>query len=171
MSGAGRGEPAWGAARYLAVDIGDRRTGLAVGDARSRLAIPIGVLEVPLAQRDGEELVEAVAAAARAHLGDPPRGALVVGLPVNMDGTEGTRARAMRGLAARLGARTGLEVHLQDERLTSAAADWSMARSGLTRGQKKARRDALAAAAILGDFLARLGQENAPSGPEAGDGC
>ena len=41
----------------------------------------------------------------------------------------------------------------QDERLTSAEADWSMARSGMTRGEKKARRDALAAAAILREYL------------------
>ncbi|MCH7792341.1 MAG: Holliday junction resolvase RuvX, partial [Planctomycetes bacterium] len=52
---------------------------------------------------------------------------------------------------------TGRRVHLHDERLTSVDADWAMAGSGLTHGQKKSRRDALAAAAILRSFLGQSG--------------
>lgn len=133
--------------RYLAVDLGDKRTGLAVGDDASGLASPCGVIEKAI--RPGAELVEAIAASAEEYGADE----LVFGLPLNMDGTEGPRSKLVRAFAERAGARTGLRVHFQDERLTSAEADWSMARSGLTRGQKKSRRDALAAAAILRDFL------------------
>lgn len=133
---------------YLAIDLGDKRTGLAVGDDETRLVSPLRVVERPLAQRS--QLLDDLAHAVAEYKPD----ALVLGLPINMDDTEGPRAKLVREFAAELGARTGLLVHLRDERLTSDAADWDMAQSGLTRGQKKQRRDALAAAAILRDFLA-----------------
>lgn len=139
--------------RYLCIDLGDRRTGLALGDAVTRIASPLAVLEVALAERAGESLIDALAHACEQHLGAGD--ALVFGLPLNMDGTEGAPAKKVRDLAARVAARTAREAHFQDERLTSADADWRMARSGMTRGEKKQRRDALAAAAILRDFLAR----------------
>ncbi len=101
----------------------------------------------------GEELLAGIGAAVEDFGPD----ALVFGLPLNMDDTEGPRAKLVRAFAARVAERTGLEVRFQDERLTSAEADWSMARSGMTRGQKKNRRDALAAAAILRDYLESLG--------------
>ncbi len=142
--------------RYLCIDLGDKRTGLAVGDAQTRLVSPLEVLEVPVAHRGGEALLDALARAIEEQLGTAP-GELVVGLPLNMDGTEGPRARLVREFASKVGARCGREVRFQDERLSSADADWSMARSGMTRGEKKQRRDALAAAAILRDFLAGMG--------------
>ena len=70
-----------------------------------------------------------------------------------MDGTEGLAARKYRALANTLAEQCGLEVHLVDERLSTDAANDKMSRSGLTHGQKQARRDALAAAAILQQFL------------------
>lgn len=140
--------------RFLAIDLGDQRTGLAAGDDATRLVSPLRVLEVPIAHDAGERLLAAIADAAIAQLGPPPApGELVLGLPLNMDGSEGPAATKVRALAARLAKLTGRTTHLHDERLTSADADWTMARSGLTRGQKKSRRDALAAAAILRDFL------------------
>ena len=135
--------------RYLCVDLGDQRTGLAVGDEATGIVSPAGVLEVPRSQLNGGALRAAIARAVAQH---GPR-ALVVGLPMNMDGTEGPRAKMVRQFAADLGRESGLEVFLHDERLSTAQADWTMARSGLTHGQKKARRDAVAAAAILTDFL------------------
>ncbi len=145
--------------RFLAIDLGDKRTGLAVGDDETGHVFPVGVVEVPMTGADaGARLLDALARAVDEHLGAPAgraaRAALVIGLPINMDGTEGPRAMLVREFGARLGARAGLAVHPHDERLTSAQADWDMARSGLTRGEKKQRRDALAAAAILRDFLA-----------------
>lgn len=133
---------------YLAIDLGDKRTGLAVGDDETRLASPLRVIERPLTQRGA--LLDDIAGVVEEYRA----GALVLGLPINMDDSEGPRAKLVRDFAAELGARTGLAVHLRDERLTSDAADWDMAQSGLTRGQKKQRRDGLAAAAILRDFLA-----------------
>lgn len=150
--------------RYLCIDLGDKRTGLAAGDAQTGVVAPVGVIETPANVQGGEALLRDVERAVREHLGDDPArspGVLVVGLPLNMDGTEGPRSKVVRAFATRLAERTGREVRLHDERLSTAEADWSMARSGLTRGQKKARRDALAAAAILRDFLA---QERAAAG-------
>lgn len=152
--------------RYLCIDLGDKRTGLAVGDVITRIVSPLNVLEVAIGERAGEALIETIVRAVREHLGESvhAKGELVVGLPLNMDGTEGPRAKMVRAWAQTIANRTGRIVHLQDERLTSADADWQMARSGLTRKQKKQRRDALAAAAVLRDFL---GSEAAslPGGP------
>ena len=147
--------------RYLCVDLGDKRTGLALGDDVTRLVSPLPTIEVPISIADGAALLEALARAveeqvgvARAGTKTPSRHAtLIFGLPLNMDGTENPRTRIVRAFATRLGGRVGLEVKFQDERLTTVDADWQMARSGLTRGEKKQKRDALAAATILRDFL------------------
>ncbi len=135
----------------LGVDLGDRRTGLAIGDDGSRMALPLDVIEIDRSR--GTELVHAVAARAR----DEGVGRIVIGLPVNMDGTEGAMAARSRAFGGEVAAASGIEVVFQDERLTSAEADWEMAQSGLTHAQKKARRDALAAAAILRDAFESMG--------------
>lgn len=134
--------------RYLALDLGDKRTGVAVGDDETGIVSPVRVIERASSQES--LLLDDLAREVEAH----KPGALVVGLPLNMDDTEGPQAKKVRGLAERAAARVGLPLHLHDERLTSEAADWTMNQSGLTHGQKKARRDALAAAEILRDFLA-----------------
>lgn len=131
--------------RYLAVDLGAKRTGLAAGDDVTRLVQPVEVLQVPR----GPALMDALAKAVDRHGPD----AIVVGMPLNMDGSEGAAAKDVRAFAADLAARTRLPVHLQDERLTSFEADARMAQSGRTHKQKKELRDALAAAAILEDWL------------------
>ena len=77
--------------RYLAIDLGDRRTGLAAGDDVLRIVQPVEVLQVPR----GPALMEALAKAVDRHGPD----ALVVGLPINMDGTEGAAAKAEIGRA------------------------------------------------------------------------
>lgn len=131
--------------RYLCIDLGDKRTGLAAGDDETRLVSPIDVIEVPR----GELLLAALVKAIERHR---PQ-ALVIGLPLNMDDTEGTAAKAARETGELLQQRVGLPAYYQDERLTSYAADQRMAQSGRTHKQKKALRDALAAAEILKDFI------------------
>ena len=139
----------------MAVDLGAKRTGIAVGDAFTCIATPIDVLHVPLADAGGERLLDAIVLASFKHLGVPGegRGEIIVGLPLNMDGTEGGGAKRAREFAARIGERARRVVHLVDERLSSAQAEWDLAGSGLTHGQKKDKRDALAAAAVLREFL------------------
>ncbi|HRP62617.1 MAG TPA: Holliday junction resolvase RuvX [Phycisphaerales bacterium] len=131
--------------RYLAIDLGDKRTGFAVGDDFTRMAAPVGMVELPV----GPRLIEAIAQVIRDH--EP--GAIVLGLPLNMDGTEGDAAKRVRMFGEQVAAATGLPIHVQDERLTSYAADQRMAQTGRTHKQKKQLRDALAAAEILRDFL------------------
>lgn len=147
--------------RYLCIDLGDKRTGLAVGDATTRIASPLDVLEVPIEQRGGEALLEALVAAINEQFSPYAQAEIVFGLPLNMtDSSEGPRAKLVRAFAARLAARLSpaRTIHFHDERLSSVNADWQMAQSGLTHKQKKARRDALAAMGILNDFLARAGE-------------
>ena len=82
---------------------------------------------------------------------------VVIGMPYNMDGSEGPRALLTRAfseeLRARLGPRTRVKLEFQDERLSSFAAEEKLNNTGRTHGEKKALRDALAACAILEDFL------------------
>ena len=131
--------------RYLAVDLGAKRTGLAAGDDVVRLVQPVEVVQVPR----GPALLDALARAVERHGPDE----LVVGLPLNMDGTEGGAARDAREFGESLAARVGLPVRYQDERLSSFEADERMARSGRTHREKRELRDALAACAILEAFL------------------
>ena len=131
--------------RYLAVDLGAKRTGRAAGDDVVRLVQPVEVVQVPR----GPALLEALARAVERHGPDE----LVVGLPINMDGTEGGAARDAREFGGSLAARVGLPVRFQDERLSSFEADERMARTGRTHREKRELRDALAACAILEAFL------------------
>lgn len=140
--------------RCIAIDLGDRRTGLAVGDPATGIVTPLDVVEV----RVGEALLDALVERIERH--DPQ--VVVIGLPINMDGTEGERARLVRSFAARIDQRVDVPVRFQDERLSSFAADLAMARSGRTHKQKKRRRDALAAAAILQDYFDAPPAEPAP---------
>ena len=140
--------------RYLSIDLGDRRTGLAVGDDETKIATPAGQIETS----DPDQRIRLIERAIKEHRPD----AVVVGLPLNMDGTEGPAARKARQVAEQVALRTGLPVHSVDERLTSESADDRLKGSGLTRKARKRRRDALAAAEILKDFLEQGGGREAP---------
>lgn len=131
--------------RYLAIDLGDKRTGLATGDSLTRQAGPVGVIETS----DTTLLLQRIREAIDEHGAE----ALVVGIAYNMDGSIGPAARKAEALAMLLERHSGLPVHRHDERLTTFQADEQLRQTGLTHRQKKARRDALAAAAILTDFL------------------
>lgn len=133
--------------RYLAIDLGDKRTGLAVGDDVTGIASPLDVIVTASPDERIRQILRAI--------DDQGPDALVVGLPLNMDGSEGPAARKIRAFVDTLAARCALPAHFVDERLTSVAADDQMARTGLTYKGKKQRRDALAAATILRDFLAQ----------------
>lgn len=128
--------------RYLALDLGTKRTGVAVGDDETRSAMPVAIMNTP----NEPSLLAGVAQQIKDHGPD----ALIVGMPLNMDGTEGKPAQATRETMKRLAQHTGLPVHAQDERLTSDAARHRMAETGPLRGR---RDDAIAAAIILEEFL------------------
>ena len=132
---------------WLALDIGDKRIGLAVGNDAARLARPLHVLT----RRSKNEDFEAIARAMQEVGADE----LLAGLPLNMDGSEGPQAKSARKYAERLRRRLNVSLRFQDERLTSFIADQILAQ----RRTQKARRqpnDAIAAAAILQSFLDQL---------------
>lgn len=131
--------------RYLSIDLGEKRTGVAIGDDATGIASP---LEVIVTRSESERLSQL-----RRLVEREGPDALVVGWPLNMDGSVGPAAAKCKSFGDALGRATGLAVHLHDERLSSVAADEQMAMSGLTHKQKKARRDALAAANILLGFF------------------
>ena len=131
----------------LAVDLGKARTGLAVCDKSGILASPAGVIT----EYNPEKLLEKVAEQARAYKAE----LLVMGLPRNMDGSEGESAQNARQFGAALSEKTGLPVEVQDERGTTITAH-NYLNATNTRGKKrKAVVDAVAAVVILQNYLDR----------------
>lgn len=152
--------------RILALDVGDRRIGVAVGSPAGGLAKPLEVITRPRDDADMGVVFRRLREIARHE----ETATIVVGDPVNMDGTVGPRAEISREFARRLqGAMRQAHIALQDERLSSFTADEWMERDGVRPAQRKARRDAYAAAVILLDYFARLREEEsaAASRPEA----
>ena len=129
----------------LGLDGGTVRVGLAASDPTGTLASPVAVLE----RRTGPRLWDRVREEART------RGAvgIVVGLPLQMSGDEGTAAIAARALAEEANAETGLPVELWDERLSSAEAERALLAQGMRRRRRRERVDAVAAAVVLQAWL------------------
>lgn len=143
-------------ARYLGIDLGTKRIGLAVGDSAGGIVSPVDVLDAqPTPEANARAILKA-AAEYDAH-------GIVIGLPLNMDGTEGPQSKLSKTLAAAIrkivsaspiaDGSAAIKVFMHDERLTSFAADKELAGRDLTRKKKKARQDALAAAILLQSFL------------------
>lgn len=131
--------------RYLAIDHGDKRTGLAVCDQSEMLVTPLKVVET---SSENELLRQVARIIESEHIE-----AVVVGLPLNMDDTEGPRAKKVRAFAAVLSEKINIPVLFHDERLSSFEAEEQILDLELTRKKKKKRLDAMAAAAILRSFL------------------
>ena len=129
----------------LSVDLGRARTGLAVSDSSGFLASSLCVIT----EYNDEKLIEKIAEKVK----ETGAQIIVVGLPRNMDGTEGESARRAREIAAKLTERTGVPHHMQDERGTTVTAH-SYLSAGNVYGKKRRQRvDAVAASIILQDFL------------------
>jgi putative Holliday junction resolvase len=131
--------------RYLGIDLGRARIGLALADDVLRAARPLAV--VP--RRGDETDVHALRELAETY--EVTRA--VLGLPLNMDGSEGPSARMARAFADRLRAGLGVPVELQDERLSTFEAESRLRERGLSAREMKGRVDAEAAAVILQGWL------------------
>jgi putative Holliday junction resolvase len=129
--------------RYLAIDYGTKQVGLAICDAGETVASPLAVV------RNESRLIERIADVVRTQNVE----AVVVGLPLNMDGSKGAQAKVVLKFASELEEYLGIPIELQDERLTSFSAEHKLAPADLSRGKKRKRIDAVAAAAILEAFL------------------
>jgi putative Holliday junction resolvase len=134
----------------LGLDLGEKTIGLALSDARRQIATPLLTIRRTRFRAD--------AAALLAEAGRHAVVGLVLGLPLNMDGTEGPRAQATRAFARNLAALTPLPVAFWDERLSTAAVTRTMIEGDLSRKRRGALVDKLAAAYILQGALDRLRQ-------------
>ena len=129
--------------RYLALDPGDRRIGVAISDATGLIARPLEVIARSSRERDQTRI--------RALIAQHKVACLVVGLPLNMDGSEGHQAAWVRDYTAALQATINIPVVLWDERLTTYEAEEIARMQG--RPVAKDRIDAVAAAVILQSYL------------------
>ncbi len=143
--------------KFLGLDIGERRIGIAFGDSALLLATPVDVLERGTFEQDVRVLAEFVRRFEVARC--------VVGLPRNMDGTQGAQAEAVIAYAVQVVGALDRPIIFWDERLTTEEASQRARAAELpsrrTRRGKKARHvlDAIAAAVILQDFLDSKGSE------------
>ena len=129
----------------LSVDLGHARTGLAVSDKSGFLASSLCVIT----EYNDEKLIQKIAEKVQ----ESKAQIIVVGLPRNMDGSEGESALRARELAARLSELTGVPHHMQDERGTTITAH-SYLSAGKVYGKKRKQKvDAVAASIILQDYL------------------
>ena len=131
--------------KIMAVDFGDARTGLAICDKTELLASPVGVIH----EKRFEHAVEKVAAAAAENRAE----AVIVGLPLNMNGSEGPRAELCRNFAEQLSSRVNVPVRMWDERQTTVSAAGYLNQTDPRGKKRKEVIDAVAAVIILDSYL------------------
>ena len=136
--------------RYLAIDYGSKRTGLAICDVAETISSPLAVIH------GNKGLLKKIADIVESE----NAGAVVVGLPLNMTGSESSQTKLVRKFAEQLKDQLSVPVHLQDERLSSFGAEEKLAPADFTRGKKLKRIDAVAAAEILEAFLKQKTSDN-----------
>jgi putative Holliday junction resolvase len=129
--------------RYLAIDYGNKRTGLAVCDSAETIASPLKVIQ------GQNQLIKKISEIVEKEDIE----AVVLGLPLNMDGSEGPQSKLVLKFGKQLQNNLKIPVLLQDERLSSFGAEQKLTPAQYTRGKKKKRLDAVAAAEILTSFL------------------
>jgi len=129
--------------RYLAIDYGAKRVGLAICDPAETIASPLGVIE---GQKDLSSKIAEVVKKENVE-------AIVLGLPLNMDDSTGPQAKLVFQFAERLERHLDIPVHFQDERLSSFIAEEKLAPADFSRKKKKKHLDAVAAAEVLQAFL------------------
>ncbi|NLW49009.1 MAG: Holliday junction resolvase RuvX [Firmicutes bacterium] len=132
--------------RWMGLDVGQRRIGIALSDPLELFAQGYGVLERSASlNQDFQELNEIISQ-------ETVEG-IVVGLPRNMDGTEGVMAEKVRGFSKKMEERFGLPLFFWDERLSTVAAERVLLEADLSRKKRKQKIDKVAAVFILQNFL------------------
>ncbi len=132
--------------RYLALDVGSRRIGVAVSDELGLIAQPVLTLE---RRRNSREDLRSLGRLARRFA----VAGIVVGNPLHLSGEQSPRASSTQAFAAELGTLTGLPIHLWDERLTTREAHHILYEAGHARQEHKQVVDQVAATLILQSFL------------------
>ncbi len=136
----------------IGLDLGTKTIGVASSDPDRRVATPVETIARKRFNLDARRILDL--AAERHAVG------LVLGLPINMDGTEGPRAQATRAFARNLAKLTELPIALWDERLSTAAVERALIDADASRAKRKAVIDQHAAAYILQGALDRLANES-----------
>jgi putative pre-16S rRNA nuclease len=131
--------------RYLSLDVGERRIGIALSDETATLATGLDTLTRVGPRKD----VEALAALVRLH----GPAAVIVGLPLNMDGTAGAQAEKVRAFVDGLKSRITVPIVELDERLTTVEAHEILRKSGVSWRQRGALLDKVSAVVILQEYL------------------
>lgn len=134
--------------RLAGLDLGAKTIGIALSDPSLKIATPFHTIRREKFGKDAQSLLKICA--------DQHVGGIVLGLPVNMNGTEGPRAQATRAFLRNLAPLTAIPIVLWDERLSTAAAERAMLEADLSRRKRAERIDAAAAAFILQGALDRL---------------
>ena len=134
--------------RLLGLDVGTKTIGLALSDVMRQIATPLETIRRTKFKADAARLL----ALAKEH----GAGGLVIGLPINLDGSEGPRAQSSRAFARNLGQLTDLPMSLWDERLSTAAAERALLEADTSRKRRAELIDKLAAAYILQGALDRF---------------
>ena len=140
--------------RLLGIDLGSKTIGLAVSDAALMVASAVMTLKRTKLSKDSETLA--------ALITERDIGGLVVGLPINMDGSEGPRAQATRDWARELAQRICLPITFWDERMSTMVVERAMIEANLSRAKRAKRVDEAAAAYILQGALDGIGSLQRP---------
>ena len=147
--------PARGA--LIGLDLGTKTIGVAASDPDRRIAVPVETIARKRFSLDAQRI--STLATERGAVG------YVLGLPVNMDGTEGPRAQATRAFARNFAKLTELPIALWDERLSTAAVERALIAADASRAKRKAVIDQHAATYILQGALDRLSKHDSPRAP------
>jgi putative Holliday junction resolvase len=137
----------------IGLDLGSKTIGVAASDPDRRVAAPVETISRQRFNLDARRILD-LAAERRAA-------GLVLGLPINMDGSEGPRAQATRAFARNLARLTDLPIALWDERLSTAAVERALIAADASRAKRKNVIDQHAATYILQGALDRLSRERA----------
>ena len=143
--------------RLIGLDLGTKTIGMALSDSGLMIATPLRTIRRTKFSEDAAELLDLCE---RENVG-----AIVLGLPINMNGTEGPRAQATRAFARNLQELSDLPIVLWDERLSTAAVERAMIEANVSRARRAEKIDAAAAGFILQGVLDRLAgmRRGAPS--------
>ncbi len=148
-------------ARALGIDFGEARIGVAVSDELGMMAHPLETIPA----KQGDPIARILALAKEKNAGT-----VIVGLPLNMDGTKGSSAEKARAFAEKISGASGgtLSVHLWDERMTTLEASRSLREAGRSARQQKSAIDQAAAQCILQGWLDRQALLQMPVDGEIG---
>ena len=134
--------------RLLGLDVGEKTIGLALSDVGRIIATPFKTIERGKFSKDAETLISIVA--------EHKVGALVIGYPINMDGSEGPRCQSIRQFSRNLAEKMGLPMLLADERMSTMAVTRTMLDADLSRARRAELVDKMAASYILQGTLDTL---------------